>query len=115
MAIAARMALHTAHVSPASNGSSGSFARDRTSSGADAIRPDYHGTNVLLRQLSPKGFVADPNASFKSGAFVRLRLPGAGVMVAKLVKANRRQLSGEFVNPVSASRLSMVLGLKTLA
>jgi hypothetical protein len=104
MAIAARMAHHGAQ--PVQSGPS--------RSGSDMIRPDYHGTNVLLRQLSPNGFVADPNSSFQSGAFVRLRLPGAGVMVAKLVKADRRQLSGEFVNPLSASRLGMVLGIKTL-
>jgi hypothetical protein len=115
MAIAARMALHTAHVPHAPDGIGGALVSGNSASGSDMIRPDYHGSNVLLRQLSPQGFVADPNASFKSGSFVRLRLPGAGVMVAKLVKANRSQLSGEFVNPVSQSRLRMVLGLKTLA
>jgi hypothetical protein len=104
MAIAARMAHHGAQ--PLAAGSA--------SLGTDMIRPDYHGTNVLLRQLSPSGFVADPHTSFQSGSFVRLRLPGAGVMVAKLIKANRRQLCGEFVNPVSAARLGMVLGIKSL-
>jgi hypothetical protein len=104
MAIAARMAHHGAQ--PVQSG--------KTLSGTEAIRPDYHGTNVLLRQLSPNGFVADPHNSFKKGCFVRLRLPGAGVMVAKLIKADRRQMSGEFVNPVSTARLGMVLGLKTL-
>ena len=104
MAIAARMAHHGAQPEQSA----------RAEPGTDLIRPDYHGTNVLLRQLSPSGFVADPHASFKSGSFVRLRLPGAGVMVAKLVKADRRQMSGEFVNPVSASRLGMVLGIKSL-
>lgn len=104
MAIAARMAHHGAQ--PASAG--------QEKVGTEMIRPDYHGTNVLLRQLSPSGFVADPHMSFQKGSFVRLRLPGAGVLVAKLVKADRRQMSGEFVNPVSATRLGMVLGLKTL-
>jgi hypothetical protein len=104
MAIAARMAHHGAQpVLPS-----------LANAGTELVRPDYHGTNVLLRKLSPSGFVADPQPSFQSGSFVRLRLPGAGVMVAKLIKANRRQLCGEFVNPVSAARLGMVLGIKSL-
>jgi hypothetical protein len=104
MTISARLAHHSAAPSHS----------PQLASGADSIRPDYHGSNVVLRKLSPNGFVADPSAGFKSGSIVRLRLPGAGVMVAKLIKANRRQLSGEFVNPVSAARLAMVLGIKTL-
>jgi hypothetical protein len=104
MTISARLAHHSALPSRSS----------QPGDGTDSIRPDYHGSNVVLRQLSPNGFVADPSKGFKSGCIVRLRLPGAGVMVAKLVKANRRQLSGEFVNPVSAARLGMVLGIKTL-
>ncbi len=104
MTVAARLAHHGAPPSTSRH----------LSSGSESIRPDYHGSNVVLRQLSPSGFVADPSEGFESGCFVRLRLPGAGVLVAKLVKANRRQLSGEFVNPVSAARLGMVLGIKSL-
>lgn len=75
----------------------------------------YHGCDVVIRDLSELGFTADIDAEIVSDAVVRLRLPGAGVLVARVVHGSEGRVEARFVNPVSASRLRLTLGMGRMA
>jgi hypothetical protein len=76
----------------------------------------YHGHDVVVRDLSELGFKAQTDQRIKRGAIVRLRLPGLGVVLGRIIWSRMGHVGGEFVNPISASRLQMVLGIRrTLA
>jgi hypothetical protein len=70
----------------------------------------YHGCNVVVRNLCERQFEADLSADVPTGALVRLRLPGAGMMVARVTSSDRGKLIASFVNPVSPARLGKTLG-----
>ena len=70
----------------------------------------YHGCDVVVRSLSERQFEADLSAELPLGAMVRLKLPGAGMMVARVTSSHRGILQAHFVNPVSRARLSKTLG-----
>ena len=71
----------------------------------------YHGHDVVIHELSPTGFAAASTIRVPKGSVVRLRVPGAGMMIAKIVSSKTGALRGEFINPVSPSRLRMTLGI----
>lgn len=71
----------------------------------------YHGHDVVIHELSPTGFAAASAVRVPKGSVVRLRVPGAGMMIAKIVSSKTGALRGEFINPVSPSRLRMTLGI----
>jgi hypothetical protein len=71
----------------------------------------YHGIDVVIRTISPDGFMAEADGDFPPGSFVRLRLPGLGAVHARVVWADGRQLGGEFLNAVQPSRLGRILGM----
>jgi hypothetical protein len=70
----------------------------------------YHGCDVVVRNLCERQFEADLVAKLPKGALVRLRLPGAGMMVARVTSSHRGTLKASFVNPVSPARLGKTLG-----
>lgn len=75
----------------------------------------YHGRNIVIRSLSEQGFAADSVDDYPVGALVRLRLPGAGAMLARVTGAADGRITGSFVNPVGPSRLAMAVGARTNA
>jgi hypothetical protein len=76
----------------------------------DMRRQGYHGYDVVVRTLSEHDFEADMATDLPKGALVRLRLPGAGMMVAHVIRSQRGRLCARFVNPVSPARLGKTLG-----
>jgi hypothetical protein len=107
MRIAARLALHA----PPQMCGVDDFVRGP----ASKHLLGYHGCDVLVRDLSENGFRADVDAEIPPGSVVRLRLPGAGVLVARVGESCLGQVSAEFVNPVTPARLGMTLGIGRLA
>jgi hypothetical protein len=75
----------------------------------------YHGCDVLVHSITESGFTASVDAEIPSGAVVRLRLPGAGMMVARVSQCAEGQVSAHFINPVPAARLRMTLGMRQMA
>jgi hypothetical protein len=73
----------------------------------------FHGKNIVIRELSVAGFVADSGQQLSLGELVRLRLPGAGAMLARVEGASEGRLQASFLNPVGDSRLNRALGLMT--
>lgn len=71
----------------------------------------YHGTDVLVRDISGEGFRAETRARFMPGSYVRLRIPGLGALHARIVWAKDDQVGGAFVNPVEPGRLNRIIGL----
>jgi hypothetical protein len=75
----------------------------------------FRGCDIVVSGMSECGFEAKLSIPLKKGALVRLRLPVAGAMLAKVVSCQKGLLKAEFVNPVSAARLGQTLGLSRLA
>lgn len=74
----------------------------------------FHGCDVVVSDISESGFEASLAIPLEKGALVRLRLPGAGAMLAKVVSSRKGLIKAEFVNPVSAARLGKTLGMSRL-
>jgi hypothetical protein len=70
----------------------------------------FSGRHVVVRALSETGFEADCPCSYPTGALVRLRLPCAGVAVARVTDTRSGWVRADFVNPVGRSRLAMTMG-----
>lgn len=107
MQIAARLAMQNCGGEP-----SGSGPRHFVPHSPAAA---YHGRNVVIRSLSEQGFSADSTDDYPIGALVRLRLPGAGAMLARVTAAADGHIAGSFVNPVGPMRLAMAVGTRSLA
>lgn len=71
----------------------------------------YHGSNVVVRNISELGFMADVNCAFPEGSYVRLRLPALGTMLARIAWCDGKAVGGEFINPVPPTRLNQILGM----
>lgn len=71
----------------------------------------YHGSDVLIRDISELGFMAETHEPFPRGAYVRLKLPGAGIAMARIIWSRRGQVGGEFVNALPPARLRLAMGL----
>lgn len=74
----------------------------------------FHGRNIVVRELTEQGFAADCADHFPVGALVRIRLPGAGAVFARITGAGQGSVAADFVNPVGRARLAMTLGARTL-
>jgi hypothetical protein len=86
-------------------------ARLASCSGESHAQAGFHGRDIVIRALSETGFVADARFDMEPGAIVRLRLPGAGNVLARIREDANEFLSAEFVNPLGPARLRMVLGM----
>lgn len=79
-----------------------------------APNPDilsFHGCDIVVRHITEHGFEAELATQLVEGALVRLRLPGAGAMIARVKASTTGHLVADFVNPVSAARLGKTLGM----
>lgn len=81
---------------------------------AIAPHPDilsFHGCDVVVRHICERGFEADLSTQLVAGALVRLRLPGAGAMLARVTESASGRLFADFINPVSPQRLGQAIGM----
>lgn len=105
MRIAARMAVE--------NGPGGerraSRAQVQVSTTMRAL--GYHGFDVVIRNISEHGFMADTANEFAEGSYVRLKLPCVGTVLARIAWAKGGQVGGEFLNTVNPVRLRLVMGM----
>ena len=79
-----------------------------------APNPDilsFHGCDVVVRTISEQGFEAELSTPLAAGALVRLRLPGAGAMLARVTRSESGRIAADFVNPVPAGRLDKTIGM----
>lgn len=86
------------------------------SAGRIAPHPDilsFHGCDVVVRTINQDGFEADLSTPLMTGALVRLRLPGAGAMLARVTRSDSGRIAADFVNPVPAGRLDKTIGMAT--
>ncbi len=104
MQIAARLAVHA----PAPD--TRRAKRTPVAVVADMRLLGYHGFDVVVRDISELGFKVESPVKVTTGSIVRLRLPGLGMLLGKVVWNRSGCLGGEFINPVSPSRLRLVLG-----
>lgn len=71
----------------------------------------YHGIDVIVRNISTHGFMAEAGDAFPVDAYVRLRLPGLGAVHARVVWSEEGKIGAEFCNPVEPGRLSRIMGM----
>lgn len=74
----------------------------------------YHGCDVVVSGISECGFEASLGIALKKGALISLRLPGAGMLLARVTSCRKGQLKAAFVNPVAMARLRKTPGMSRL-
>lgn len=77
---------------------------------APIIIQGYHGGDVVIVDLSELGFKARSNTHIPAKSMVRLKVPGLGVVLARIVWSRQGSMGGEFLNPVGEGRLRLVPG-----
>jgi hypothetical protein len=75
----------------------------------------FHGCDITLKKIDQTGFVADFEGRIIPESVVQLKLPGAGMIVARVVNSRKGHLHCAFVNPVTPKRLSQAFGLRAVA
>ena len=79
-----------------------------------SLSAGFHGRNIVVRALSEASFEAECRDDYPVGALVRLRLPCAGVAMARVIEAGAGRLRCDFVNPLGQSRLAHTLGARKM-
>lgn len=74
----------------------------------------FHGCDIVVSAISEAGFEATLSVPLAKGALVRLNLPCAGAMLARVTSHRGSRMKAEFINPVSAARLGKTLGMSRL-
>jgi hypothetical protein len=74
------------------------------------IVPGYHGGDIVIVDLSESGFRASVATHIPPKSLVRLKVPGLGMVLARIVWSRKGDVGGEFVNPVGEGRLRLVPG-----
>jgi hypothetical protein len=106
MQIAARLAVHQ----PAPEARR--MPRTSVNVPAELLQNGYHGFDVVVRDINSLGFRLDSQVRVKAKALVRLRLPGLGMVLGRVVWCRKGCIGGEFVNPIAESRLRTVIGYR---
>ena len=78
----------------------------------DARYAGFHGNNVTVCKLTESDFEAECSVTYTTGDLVRLRLPCAGMAIARIREARHGWLQADFVNPIGQRRLALTLGSK---
>ncbi len=73
---------------------------------------DYAGHSVMLNDVSQSGFRLSAGAYVPPASLVRLKVPGLGTVIGRVIWSKRGEISGEFVNPISEQRLMMISGYR---
>ena len=69
----------------------------------------YQGHDVVIRNISTLGFMADAQGDFDAGSSIIVRLPSLGTVSAKIIWVRDGQIGGEFVTEIDLQRLRAVL------
>ena len=69
----------------------------------------YQGHDVVIRNISTMGFMADAEGDFDAESIVRVRLPSLGTVSARVVWAKNGQIGCEFTHEIDLHRLRAVL------
>lgn len=86
-------------------------ARIAPTTGAHNMVEGFHGRDIIVRALSGTGFEAESRFSLEPNMIVRLRLPGAGNVLARVLECLDGLVRGEFINPLGENRLRMALAM----
>ena len=105
MRIAARMAVQSAAPDRRSK------ERYDVQTGETAFIQGYHGGDIVIIDLSENGFKAMAGTHIPPKSLVRLKVPGLGIVLARIVWSKSGTLGGEFINPVGIGRLRLVPGV----
>ena len=70
----------------------------------------YHGGDIVIVELSETGFKAHAAIHIPPKSLVRLKVPGLGIVLARIVWSRKGDVGGAFVNPVGEGRLRLVPG-----
>lgn len=68
-----------------------------------------HSQDIVVRNISTLGFMADATGKFAIDDRVRIRLPALGTVIARLVWARGGQIGCEFEEEIDLTRLRAVL------
>lgn len=68
-----------------------------------------HGLDIVIRNISTLGFMAEAGGDFETDSRVRIRLPSLGTVLARVVWVKPGQFGAEFVNEIDLQRLRAVL------
>jgi len=69
----------------------------------------YHGHDVVIRNISTLGFMADAQGDFAPNSTVLVRLPTLGTVSARIVWAREGQIGCEFLDEIDLQRLRTLL------
>ena len=103
MHIAAKVAVET----PASN--LRRVEREPVQVDATIRSAGYHGHDVVIRNISTLGFMADAEGDFEPDSTILVRLPTLGSVSARIVWARDDQIGCEFVHEIDLQRLRTLL------
>lgn len=70
----------------------------------------YHGIDVIVRNISANGFMVETDGHFPPDTHIRLRLPGLGAVLGRVVWTESGQVGGAFLNPLEEGRLKRIVG-----
>jgi hypothetical protein len=106
MQITARLAIHVA--------APDRRRKDRIATSIPTLlnTPGYFGAPAVLREVSCTGFRLDVGAHVPPASLIRLKLPGLGVVIGRVIWSRKGEIGGEFVNPLSEQRLMMIAGFR---
>lgn len=71
----------------------------------------YHGHDIVIRNISTLGFMAEVEDEFTTGDLVRVRLPALGTMPARVVWVRNEQIGCEFDHEIDLPRLRQMLAV----
>jgi hypothetical protein len=77
---------------------------------ADMRLTGYHGFDVVVRDISTLGFKVESSVGVKAKTLIGLRLPGLGMVLARVAWNRKGHIGGAFVNPIPPSRLHTLIG-----
>jgi len=69
----------------------------------------HHSLDVIIRNISTLGFMAEGNLDCDPDNNVRVRLPSLGTVIARVVWVKDGQFGAEFTNEIDLQRLRAVL------
>lgn len=71
----------------------------------------HHGLDVVIRNISTLGFMADADGEFEPGDQVRVRLPSLGTVSARVAWTRESQIGAEFEQEIDLHKLRAVLAV----
>lgn len=75
----------------------------------------FHGMDVTVSDLSESGFRARTGQYIPPGSYVRLKMVGLGIAIGTVAWSRNGEVGGEFLNPVSETRLRSIVGYRPVS